>query len=118
MRGMLGVLLMEEENGEIVVQLFSDPEKAMASFENWAGRVNQAPQRATFLNIDYGAKGVKMTVKELPSLALLEKLDGYRLGEGPVKIETEEVQGDLPRVLGEIGKRDDGEVDTTKTRRD
>ena len=115
MRKELGVLLMEEESGSVAVQLFENPDKALGSFRNLAGRIGQKPQRATFLKIDCEKKVAEILIKDLPAPELFEKLDGYRLGEGPVKIE--DVEEDLPKILEDAGNRNDGEVDNTKTRR-
>jgi hypothetical protein len=106
MREVLGVLLMEEENGSIAVQLFAEPDRAMDSFKNLTGRIGQKPQRATFLKITYdtdtmeislphgtltqGKKPVEMLVKDLP-VPEPEKVEAYRLGEGPIKLSKEEV---------------------------
>ena len=95
MKNMLGILLMEEENGTITVQYYTSPDKALASFSNLAGQLGQKSQRATFLKIDYEKDVVEMFVKKLPSPELMEKLDGYRLGEGPVKMDD----GDRDNVV-------------------
>ena len=95
MRDVLGIMLMEEENGMITCQYYASPDKAKESFKNLAGVVGQKPQRATFLKIEYGSKIVEMLVKDLPTPELTEKLDGYRLGEGPVKMDD----GDRDNVV-------------------
>lgn len=92
MRKELGILLMEEENGSVAVQLFAEPDKAVASFNNLVGKKEQKPQRATFLKIGYEGKVVEMLVKDLPAQELFDKLDGYRLGEGPIKISEEKTE--------------------------
>lgn len=89
MREILGVLLMEEEDGSVAVQLFASPDKATESFNNLAGRKGQKPQRATFLKIGFVEKKVEMLVKDLPIPELSEKMDAFRLGEGPIKISEE-----------------------------
>lgn len=94
MRDKLGVLLVEEEDGSIAVQLFSDPDNAKGSFDNLNGKEGQAPQRATFLNLYYKGDGVVMkdfVAKNLP--VVVEKEDAWRIGEGPVSI-PEEIKGD------------------------
>lgn len=89
MRDRLGILLMEEADGTIAVQLFHDPDKAGESFDNLKGKQGQAPQRATFIKLDYVKASVVSVSKDLPvpEPPVEDMPDGWRLGEGPVKIE-------------------------------
>ena len=89
MKDKLGILLMEEADGRIAVQLFADPIAAGESFDNLKGKMGQAPQRATFINLDYINHSVVSVEKDLPvpEPPIEERPDGYRLGEGPVKFE-------------------------------
>ena len=89
MRDRLGVLLMEEADGTVAVQLFHDPVKAGESFDNLKGKDGQAPQRATFINLDYVRASVISVSKDLPvpEPSVEDKPDGWRLGEGPVKFD-------------------------------
>jgi len=91
MRDKLGILLMEEADGGIAVQLFSEPEKALESFDNLAGTPAQKSQRATFLSVSYVDKTASIKIKDLPvpPMPVEERPDGYRLGEGPVKFSEE-----------------------------
>lgn len=88
MRDKLGVLLMEEENGEIAVQLFSDPDKAKGSFDNLVGTLGQKPQRATFLRLEYieGKREIVAWSKNLPvpEKPKDELPDAWILGKGAV----------------------------------
>lgn len=87
MRGKLGVLLMEDEDGKIAVQMFAEPNTAESSFDNLVGRVGQKPQRATFLKIQYdGELKVEAKAKTLPVAEDITR-DAFRLGEGWVKVE-------------------------------
>ena len=95
MRDKLGILLMEEADGQIAVQLFADPDKLKESFDNLKGKVNQAPQRATFLSLFYAKKedGVVLSLRDfvakdlpVPEVPIEERPDAWRLGEGPIKI--------------------------------
>lgn len=92
MKDKLGVLLMEEEDGNISVQLFSDPDKAGESFDNLNGRQGQKPQRATFIKLDYANATTTGVSKDLPvpPTPIDERPDGYRIGEGPVKFDKEQ----------------------------
>jgi hypothetical protein len=93
MRDKLGVLFMEEENGEIAVQLFCDPDKAKDSFDNLAGTLGQKPQRAIFLKLEYaeGKKEVSAWCKNLPvpEKPKDEMPDAWVLGKGPVRFDEE-----------------------------
>ena len=88
MREKLGILLMEDQNGEVAVQLFADPTSARAAFENLAGRIGDPPQKATFITLNYtdvSAVQVVADVKMLPVVVPIEdQPDGYVLGKGPV----------------------------------
>lgn len=89
MRNKLGILLMEEVDGNIAVQLFADPDKAGESFDNLKGKIGQLPQRATFIKLDYVNAVTVAISKDLPvpEIPVAERPDGWRLGEGPIKIE-------------------------------
>jgi hypothetical protein len=89
MRSKLGILLMEEENGQIAVQLFADPDAAGESFDNLKGKINQKPQRATYVKLDYDKATVMSVSKNLPvpEVPVEDRPDAWRLGEGPIKIE-------------------------------
>ena len=95
MRDKLGVILMEEADGQIAVQLFADPDKARESYNNLKGKLGQTPQRVTYLKIAYEGSpdGLRtildFTAKDLPvpEVPVSERPDAWRLGEGPIKIE-------------------------------
>lgn len=88
MKSKLGILLMEEENGQIAIQLFADPDKAGESFDNLKGKINQKPQRATYIKLDYEKATVVSVSKDLPvpEIPVEDRPDAWRLGEGPVNI--------------------------------
>jgi len=94
MREKLGILLMEEADGNTAVQLFADPDKAKESFDNMPGKIGQSPQRATFIRLDYTAGS---TVAEawskglpVPEVPPDQRPDGFRIGEGPITFKKEE----------------------------
>jgi len=93
MRDRLGVLLMEEENGEVAIQLFSDPDGAKDSFDNLLGTLGQKPQRATFLKLEYmkESRMVSAWCKDLPvpEKPKSEAPDAWILGKGPVRFKEE-----------------------------
>jgi hypothetical protein len=87
---------MEEEDGKIAVQLFSDPDKAKESFDNMPGKIGQPPQRATFIKLVY-TNTVDDIVAEawskdlpVPQVPPEQMPDGYRIGEGPITFKKEE----------------------------
>jgi len=92
MRDKLGVLLMEDKDGQMGVQIFADPESLAESFAQLHGKVSDDPSRATFLSIDYKKGKVDVKVKDLPvkDPPRSEKPDGYVLGQGPVWFDKEE----------------------------
>lgn len=92
MRERLGILLMEEENGEIAVQLFADPDKLAESFKQMKGNHTDPNRRATFIRLEYGAVTIEAHAKELPvnEGSKENAPDGYRLGEGPIYFDKEE----------------------------
>lgn len=99
MRKEIGVLLVEQENGDLAVQLFAEIKGVDEAFKNLNGKPGDKPSRATLLSLFYfgdEARGLDINVngdvKMLPVLEPLDKKpDGYVLGEGPVMFPKEEV---------------------------
>ena len=81
MRNELGVLLVESETGEVSVQLFSDPGKAREIFQQLN---NSTRLRATFITVDWKKKTVEAMEKELPIDLRGERMEGWRVGVGPI----------------------------------
>jgi hypothetical protein len=92
MRKEIGVLLMEDEKGEIGVQLFSEIAGSSSAFDNLSGKPGDKPTRATFLAVRYdGYLNVEAKVKNLPIVESVEDMpDGYIMGEGPVHFPKDE----------------------------
>jgi hypothetical protein len=65
------------------VQLFVDPEKAKEIFEQMD---DTKRLRATFVTVDWQKKVVKAAAKEIPVEKVGERMDGWRIGEGPIFI--------------------------------
>jgi hypothetical protein len=88
MRKELGVLLMEDESGEINVQLFAEIQGVEKAFGNLVGSPADPPRRATLVSIRYGEDGeahIASLTKLLPILESIEnRPDGYVLGGGPI----------------------------------
>lgn len=88
MRKELGVLLMEDESGEINVQLFAEVQGVEKAFGNLAGSPADPPRRATLVSVRYGEDGeanIASLTKLLPILESIEnRPDGYVLGDGPI----------------------------------
>ena len=81
MRNELGVLLVESEAGEVSVQLFTDPGKAREIFQ----QLNHTTRlRATFITVDWKKKTVEAMEKELPVDMRGERMEGWRVGVGPI----------------------------------
>jgi len=91
MRKKLGILLMEQEDGEVGVQLFEDPDKLAESFAQLKGRQTDPHQRATMIRLDYATGEVEAHARELPvpETSVEERPDGWRLGEGPIYFDKE-----------------------------
>lgn len=81
MRDELGVLLVEDEKGEMSVQLFADPAKASEIFQQLTG---DKRLRATFLVVNWKGKSVEALAKELPVSLEGERPDGWKVGVGPI----------------------------------
>jgi hypothetical protein len=95
MREELGVLLMENQAGEVAVQLFSEVKGVEAAFDDLSGSPADKPSRATFISLEYDKDGKfrvsKVSSKILPIIEPVDnKPDGFVLGQGPVKFEKEE----------------------------
>jgi len=88
MREDVGVLLVEDDKGEISVQLFANSKILESWFENLNGRVSEPKKRATLLSLRYEndkVVDVKSKSKIFPYIESVEdRPDGYVLGEGPV----------------------------------
>jgi hypothetical protein len=93
MRKEIGVLLMEDESGEVAVQLFSDVKGSEVAFKDLKGSPADPKRRATLISLRYGGDGtvsVLSMVKELPLFESVEgRPDGYMIGEGPVHFPKE-----------------------------
>ena len=63
MKEKLGILLMEEEDGNINVQLFESPENARGVLDNLLGHPKDPPRRATLFSVDYEGKSVEVLLK-------------------------------------------------------
>lgn len=91
MRDKLGILLMEEEDGTVAVQLYSDPDKFVDSFNNMVGKIGQKPQRATLVKLYFEPTVIiQVLSKTLPvqQLSKDQLPDGLKLGEGPIHLEN------------------------------
>jgi len=86
MRDRIGILLMEDQNGEVAVQLFADPITSKAAYENLAGSPVDPVRRATFISLEYGgASRIEAITKMLPVVNDPQRHpDGYVLGTGPI----------------------------------
>lgn len=89
MRNEMGLLLVEDEKGEVAVQLFAEITGVQQAFKNLNGSPADKPRRATFVSFIYGEGGsvnVSAITKVFPQIESIEdRPDGYMLGEGPVK---------------------------------
>jgi hypothetical protein len=82
MRDELGVLIVEEADGKVGVQLFSDPTSAKESFDNLVGEPGQKPQRVRFLKVIDKTGQAEVWVKDLPIVvAETDRKDHYIIGE-------------------------------------
>jgi len=93
MRKELGVLLMEDENGEVAVQLFAKVSEVEKAFIDLKGSPANKPSRATLVSLKFPEDGVVQVVTTTKVLPIIESVenrpDGYVLGEGPVRFPKE-----------------------------
>ncbi len=77
---------MEDQSGEVAVQLFADPVSAKAAYDNLAGSPADPSRRATFITLKYGEPSkAEVISKMLPVILDPDKQpDGYVLGTGPI----------------------------------
>ena len=81
----LGVLLMEESDGNVSVQLFGFPDKGREQFRQLKALAGQAQFRATFLDVDWNGKIVQGESRVLPELdEAKDRPDGWKIGIGPI----------------------------------
>ena len=80
---------MEDQSGEVAVQLFADSDKAKAAYDNLMGSPADPSRRATFISLGYGESfEAKVDSKMLPVMVLPDKQpDGFVLGRGPIHFE-------------------------------
>lgn len=94
MREKLGILVVEDERGQVGIQVFAETKSVEEAFDNLSGKPGDKPSRATFLSIDYLSDGNTTVVaksKMLPDVVPLEEIpDGFVLGQGPIKFPEEE----------------------------
>jgi len=83
MRGEIGILLIEDRDGGISVQLFSDRDKLEDSFNNLRGKAGQEGLRATYIGVDYLGKFLRGKVKDLGFKG--RDFSIWRLGGGELK---------------------------------
>lgn len=88
MRDKIGVLLVEEKDGQVGVQLFNSPSMMIDSFANLNGNITDKPRRGTAISLSYKEGVVSIDdvqCKTFPkSLSVDDVPDGYLLGDGPV----------------------------------
>lgn len=89
MRQELGVLLMENQEGEVAVQLFAEVKSVEKTFDDLKGSPADKPSRATFISLEYDKDGTfrasKILAKTLPIVESVEnRPSGFILGQGPV----------------------------------
>lgn len=93
MRSELGVLLVEDDKGEVAVQLFAEVLSVERAFRELVGSPAEKPKRATLVTLRYGEDGEVQVSTLSKMLSVIEsvedKPDGYMLGEGPVKFKKD-----------------------------
>ena len=91
MRSQLGVLLMEDRNGEVTVQLFAEVSSASRAYDNLMGQPEDPDRRATFIGLNFAGEKVDAQIVKTKMLPIIESVedrpDGFVLGKGPVKFE-------------------------------
>jgi len=89
MRNEMCLLLIEDENGDIAVQLFAEITDVQKAFFNLNGSTADKPRRATLVSLSYSGDdvvNVAAITKIFPKIESIEdRPDGFILGEGPVK---------------------------------
>ena len=93
MRKNMGVLIVEDAQGQVQVQLFEDHDKALRLFRELAGRHGDPPSRATLLKVDWERREVAGDFKDLPK-GIDDGIDEWILGVGPVRDEGEPKEDD------------------------
>jgi len=91
MRDRLGILLIEDETGEVSVQLFSNPDVSFAAFKELT---SEKKIRGTYVKVDWSGNIVESWSKELPTDGIGERMDYWEVGKGPVfRIKPMGIQG-------------------------
>ena len=98
MRDKIGLFMLEDEKGEVSIQLYADVEKLKAVFPNLVRLENNEPARATMLCLEFGDGEPVVTAssKNLPVELepADERPDGIVLGEGPLFLPKEKEDSD------------------------
>lgn len=95
MRNQMGMMVVEDQKGEVAVQLFAEADGPFKAFDGLVGNPADLPSRATYISLKYGEDGkleVSAKSKMLPVVEPVSKRpDGFVLGEGPVKFDDEKI---------------------------
>ena len=88
----LAMMVMEDAEGRVSVQFFTNPEKAQEMFGDLTKATDGKNYRATLLALDFEKGKVEAFSKNLPLPRMdVEKMpDGHRLGTGPIHFQKEQ----------------------------
>jgi hypothetical protein len=94
MRDKIGLFILEDDKGEVSIQLYADTEQLKAVFPNLVRLESNQAARATMLCLEFEGGEPKVTVesKSLPveSVPVEDRPDGIVLGKGPLFLPKED----------------------------
>ena len=107
MRENLGMLMVEQADGQVGIQLYADAKRAKELFDELSGKPEQKPHRATCVILDWQGKTIEAFTKDLPLIPdnPQNRPDGWRLGNGPIY---------FPKNSGKIQNTGDMEIEAKK----
>jgi hypothetical protein len=98
MRDKIGLFMLEDEDGEVSIQLYADTKQLKSTFANLVRLESNKSARATMVCLDFGDGQPKVDAvsKDLPveSVPADERPDGIVLGKGPLFLPDEKKEED------------------------
>lgn len=88
-RNEIGLILMENEEGNVSVHLYDKKGRAEAAFGEMAGSPGDPKIRATLVSVDYDGSAATISSKDLPN-PQIDGHDAWVLGKGPIDFSKEE----------------------------
>jgi hypothetical protein len=84
----MGLILMENEDGNVSVHVYAESGRAGDAFKEMVGKPGDPKIRATLVSLDYEGGEATVEAKDLPN-PKMDDSDAWLLGTGPIKFEED-----------------------------